>query len=214
MEAPSPVELEAQESKRLYKSCLDIADSLLTKTPEAEHADEFAEAMREFCHGQTLVSRVFSKEKGWNPKHQWQSGEHSGFVVQMRNQKGQTLFINIYGGLRIATKGSDLRDSDLTNTNIHNHRTEKIISNPTNVFMRLVDNSGDVRTEISFFREPDQVFSLRNFSVKGENGQDKRNFPYRKITFGNQDYGFEQVSQSFSQSCNFFIARIESFIRN
>jgi hypothetical protein len=211
---PTHKELEAENAKGLYKSCLDIMDILLTKTPESEQAGDFAEIMKDFEVNQPLTARAYPKTKGWSPRHNWKTGEHSGFVVQIRNEKGQTLYMNIYGGLRVATKGDDFRDSDRLNTRCHNFRTEDVLCNATTITLGLIDEHGQVQTQVKFFRNPDRIFFLRSIKIKTKEGFNERAYSQRRIVYNHSDYHFDQVSQGFAEQCNYFTSSIESSIKN
>jgi hypothetical protein len=214
MEAPSPKELETEHAKVFYKSCLDIVDTLLTKTPESNHADAFAEKIRDFSANQTLDMKVFPKEGGWPSYYEWKPGEHSGFVILIKNNKDEAIFINVYGGLRIGTEKSDLRDSDKDNRRIHNFRTDNIICDSTEISLTLNDNSGERQTRVVFKRVPNKSFFLKFFKIKTNKGLNDRSYPNEEISYGHSDYHFDQVSKSFSESCNYFVGSVKSFLRN
>lgn len=153
--AAVPLEALALESKkRIFDAGLglltlgrDLYDSLTVGADSIPHEQDRSDVLNLLdaliaftdSHIDTVIARPRTVRE--NDRVVLLPGQHSGVTVQYINRSGEVAFVNLYGGLRDAESGYEIRDGSgiyLRKSDNHASRTDEVLSQPTqfNVHLR------------------------------------------------------------------------------
>lgn len=132
--------LEKQSSELLY-SIADIQEFLtfrLVNDDETQNLFALTKVLSDYLENGLNFRSANPRTLRTTDRVRLLPGQHPGINLTFENSDRHILKINVYGALRIFS-GQDLRDHDKTLKNLHDKRTDAVLSQPTHINWHITD---------------------------------------------------------------------------
>lgn len=169
---------------------LDIrANSSQTQGPEQEILTLATNALIGLSEADPSYVAALARRTRFEEKVRLLPGQHSGITTIFSSSEGYTLRINVYGGLRAPVE-QDMRDRDTNLEKIHSARTDRVLSQPTQIGWQIQDPSGELLFDTWIVYQLNQSFRLDVLKYQGERIE-------INPTIDNSTSGFKNLNSSF-----------------
>lgn len=187
----------AEAAEKLLSAICGAQDTLTETVPldmeEAKDLQKINDELFSFFESNMKLVSAAPRKLSENDKTKMLPGQHSGIMLEFSNATGDRLIVNVYGGLRVFSS-SDMRDFDTSLRNIHDRRTDVVVSQPTYINWHIVDIRQKKVCE-SWIKKTQPVISLYKASWEGKSVD-------AVATVNSESSVFNKMSQELSTNIN------------
>lgn len=219
-EGDTPKIIEAKRKEAIKTSSYELLDALVmlqdtfatkllnpnqTAEPscELEIFDLVSQSIISFSEGGFNLTNAIARKPRDNDKVRHLPGQHKGVTIKFDNNMGETLHLNVYGGLRAFT-GEDFKDSDLSLQRHHSIRTDNIISQPTHLNWHITKPDQQILCEVWLTYQPNSKFSVSHVFWE------RQVVDITAILEKNDTYGFDQIESKLHSGIGGLVTLIPS----